>query len=115
MAEVKHDFDGIAGAGASLVFNALRGSGASFLTWGIFGSITFFVLKKLFNFLANQGLVILNLGADLVSTQVEKHKFDKALEEAIEKVKNKQNLTKEEMDAIDEPVRAAFRKFVSFV
>lgn len=116
MAEVKYQFDGISKITATLLFTTIAASPMSFLTTGFIGKITFYLLKRISNWLANQGLAILNVGVDAIKIAQEKKAFDRAIEEAINKVlEAKHKLTKEEQDAIDDPVKKAFRKFVSFV
>ncbi len=112
----KHKLKGFGKAGALLVFTQLAGTPMFFLTTGVLGKITFFFLQKIMSGLASKGLVVLNVGVDLLATAGEKKKFDSAIEEALNKIKNsKKQLTMEEKNAIDEPVRKAFRKFASLV
>lgn len=116
MAEVKHQFDGIAKATATLLFTSMAAGPFAFLTGGFLGHITFFILKRFSNWLANQGLALLNIGVDAIKIAQEKKKFDEEIDKAIKAVlEAKRKLTKEEQAAIDEPVKKAFRKFVSFV
>ena len=62
---------------------------------------------------ASKGLVILNVGIDILMTAGEKDDFDETLEQAINQVlTSKKKLTKEEGEKIDGPVKDKFRKFV---
>lgn len=98
------------------MFTALASSPLSFMTTGFFGKITFFFLEKLMNFLANNGLILLNIGVDHLQTAIEKDNFDEAIEEALKVVRNtKGKITKERAHEIDQPVIDAFRKFISLV
>ena len=116
MAEVKYQFDGIAKFNATLIFTALAGSSwGSFLTSGFVGRLVFFFLEKFGNWMANQGLAMANIGVDILITAHEKKNYDAVLEEAIHQVQSKRNLTQEEIDAIDEKVKAAAKKFIAFV
>lgn len=116
MAEAKYQFDGISKATATLLFTAMASGPLAFLTTGILGKITFFFLKKVGNWLANQGLALLNIGVDQIKISLEKRNFDRAMDEAIKKVmETNRRLTKEEQAEIDDPVKKAFREFASFV
>ena len=116
MAKVKHDFNGIAKLTATLIFTAMASGPSSVLTTGFLGQVTLFFLKRFSNWLTNQGLAVLNIGVDAIKIAGQKKDFDQEMEKAIQKVlTTKRRLTKEEQDAIDEPVKRAFRKFVSFI
>lgn len=111
----KYDFEGIARAGALLQFTALAASGAAPLTNGILGKFTFFLLVQLNKFLASNGLILLNIGVENVSTIIRKENFDSTLEAAFDAVHgNPDRLTAEEKKEIDDKVISAFDKFVDF-
>lgn len=116
MSTVKHNFDGIARASATMVFTAMAASPMAFITRGVLGQVTFFFLKKVMNWSANQGLAILNLGVDSLRIAQEKRTFDRQISEALAKVQaTKRRLTQEEKNEIDAPVIDAFRRFARFV
>ena len=116
MAEVKYEFPGLSKFNATLIFTAMASSPLAFLTTGFLGNITFFFLKKIGRWLANQGLALLNLGVDFLMVELEQRDFENAMDEAIAKVKaSKGRLTKEQKEEIDAPVKNAFRRFASFV
>lgn len=115
MAAEKYQFDGIASVSASFVLTAMAGSPLAFLTTGVLGKITFFFLQKIMNGLANNGLAVLNLGIDFLSVNFQERDFTEAMRAALiardKIITTKGKLTKEEMDAIDAPVKEAFRRF----
>lgn len=116
MAVVKHKFNNLSRGMATMIFTAMASTPLAFLTTGIVGKITFYFLQRWSNWLINQGLVLANVGIDFVKTASQKKDYDQAIEEAIQKVlQTKHRLTKEEQDAIDEPVKRAFRRFVKLV
>lgn len=116
MAYAKHKFDGIASVSATFAMTAMAGGPLAFLTTGFLGKITFFLLKKMMNGFTNNGLAVLNLGVDFLSTNFQERDFDEAMRAALiardKIITKKGRLTKEEMDAIDLPVKNTFRKFV---
>lgn len=117
MAEIKYQFDGIAKFNATLIFTALSGTAwGGFLTSGFVGRLVFFFLTKFGNWLANQGLAMANIGVDIILTAHEKNQYEQVIGEAIKKVQSiKRPLTKEEISAIDDQVKRAARRFISFV
>lgn len=112
----KHDLDGIGDASASAAIAALAANpSTSFLTAGLSGKILFWILSKFFSALASMGLVVLNVGAEKLSTAISKAGYDGSFESAeklIEEIRNTgRDLTPEEAKAIDDKVIEAFRKF----
>ena len=112
----KYRLDGIGGVSASAVMALLAAyPPTSFLTVGIIGKIVYFILKRLFSFLASGGLVILNLGAERLLGAIEKSNYDGSWESAqklIDSIRaTGREMTTEEIIAIDNGVIAAFRKF----
>lgn len=116
MAEVKHKFDGIARFTATLVFTKMAGGPLAFLTTGVLGKVTFFFLTKGSNWLANQGLAVLNVGVNHILVSQQKDQFEKAINEALNKVQGTSNkLSPVEVAEIDDKVIRAFRNFAYFV
>lgn len=107
----KYDFPGIKKAGTAAVEAVLAGTG-----WGaaILGSPFRPVFKMIIGYFvewaANKGLVIVNLAAIVVNGEIDQSRFDKAFDEALEKVKVP-GLSEKEKEQIDAKVREAFRKF----
>lgn len=112
----KRKLNGIGDASATLVLAALAASASTvFLTSGLTGKISFWLLSKLFSTLASLGLVILNVGAEKLLTAVDKAKYDGSWETAEKMMQEIQrtgrDLSPEEIQKIDEGVINAFRKF----
>ena len=107
----KYSFPGIKKWGAKGLTLALASTtwGAS-LTASFFAPVLNVILEYLVNWLANKGLIIINIGATFVEGQIDQKKFDSAVEEGLAKVKIG-GLTDEQKKAIDEAVIAAVRKF----
>lgn len=107
----KYDFPGIRKAGAAAVKVVLATT-----TWGAwlikspFMPVINLTAEWLTEWLANRGLLIINLGAIYVSGEIDQARFDKAIDEALEKVKVP-GLTDEQKKGIDDAVIQAFRKF----
>lgn len=112
---MKNKFEGIGSASASLTFALLAGSPLAWLTLGIQGKITFWILKQIYMRLADKGVIVLNIGAAKVSTLVERSDFDGSFDSAFEIInKRKGNLSDAEIKAIDDKVISALRKFTDF-
>lgn len=116
---MKYKFEGLGGAQATIIMALLAANPSTlFLTQGILGRIVHFVLKKLGMYLANYGLIFINVGAAAVETMVDAGNYDDAWSDAEKAVKlirdQGRKLTDEEIKAIDAPVIDAFRKFANF-
>lgn len=109
----KYDFAGLKQLGAAGLRTMLAASKLSFLLKG--GGLTDAILEFIANYLANSGLVILNVGAIYVSGHFDQKAFDSAFEKAITEIKTKGGsdaLSPEEKRAIDDEIIKAARKFV---
>lgn len=110
----KYNFQGIKKLGAAGLRLALASS--PYTAWTLkFGSITSFFLEWFSNWLANNGLMILNTGADYINGEFDQKRFDEAMDTAVSDIQKKggrENLTAEEKKAIDDEVIKAARKFV---
>lgn len=109
----KYNFKGIKKYGAQGILLAITSTAwGSFINiWGI-RQVAAILLEWLVNWLANNGLMILNIAAIAVEGEWDQKDFDKAMDEALAKVENKNGvLTPEEKAAIDDEVIAQFRKF----
>jgi len=117
MAEVKYQFKGMSRFNATLLFTALASSAwGSFLTTGLMGKFVFFILEKIGNWIANQGLALANIGIDEIKIMAEKDNFESVMDEAVKEVQNKKGrLTDAEKKKIDNRVKSAFRRFATFV
>ena len=67
-------------------------------------------LEQLVNWLANKGLIVINIGAAFVEGDIDQKKFDAAIEEGLAKLKIG-GLTDEQKKEIDAKVIDAIRKF----
>lgn len=107
----KYDFPGIKKAGTAAVKAVLASTG-----WGAqliaspFRPLVDLIIGHLVEWAANKGLVIINLTAIYVSGEIDQSRFEKAFEEALEKVKVP-GLSEKQKEQIDAEVREAFRKF----
>ncbi len=107
----KFDFPGIKKAGTAAVKAMLASTG-----WG--ATIIASPFSKLFDYLigyivewaANQGLIIINIGAIYLNGEIDQKKFDEAFEKALESVKVP-GLTDVQKEQIDNEVIKAFRDF----
>lgn len=110
----KYDFQGIKKLGAA----GLRGAMATspYTAWALKGGrLTDLILEFLTNWLANKGLLVLNLGAISVSGEVDQRNFDAAMDAAISEISRRGGrdaLTPAQKKAIDDEVIRAARKFI---
>ena len=108
----KYDFSGIKKAGAAAIQAVLAGtSWGGILFKNLLRPFMNGILELLVNWLANRGLFILNIGAIYVDSKFSQAAFDKAMSEAIEKVKaSGGTLTDAQKKAIDDEVIKAVRR-----
>ncbi len=112
----KYSFPGIQKAGTAALKVVLSSFG-----WGIwflkspFNFIPDMLFDMLLNWLANQGLIVMNIGAIYVNGQFDQMGFDKAMDEGLRKLGvGRDKLTPEQGKAIDEACKNAFRKFAPY-
>lgn len=115
----KHKLEGIGEATAALTMAALAANPQTvFLTGAVVGKIIWFVIKLLAMGGASIGLVVVNVGAAKVETIITENTFDGSWESAQKLIKaiieQGREVTDAEARKIDEPVKAAFRKFGRF-
>ncbi len=107
----KYDFPGFRNAG-TVAIKALLAT----TTWapailaGPFKPVLDFVIGQLSEWLANKGLLIIDVAAVFIEGELDQSAFDKAIDEALEQVKIP-GLTPEQKKAIDDEVIKAFRNF----
>lgn len=116
---MKHRLEGIGSASAAVIMVALAANPqTTFLTIGILGKIVFFVFKLVCMFLANIGLIVMDVGAAKLEVIIDEENFEEGWDRAENLIKRiratGRELTDEEIAAIDGPVIDAFRKFASF-
>lgn len=116
----KYDFLGIKKAGAAAIKAALASTswGASFVAsiwFKLLAPAEDMVLEMVVNWMANNGLVILNLGANWANGEFDQAAFDRSIEEGLGKIKlGRDKLTPEQGKAIDDSVIRAADKFIDF-
>ncbi len=99
----KYDFKGIKKQGASGLKLALASNPSS--AW--LAKIPFIstLLEVGVNWLANNGLIVLNIGAIYVSGEIDQSLLDRSIEDGLKKVQQAGNtLTPEQMKEIDDAV-----------
>ncbi len=109
----KYDFPGIKKLGAQSLRLALNASPYTAWFFKVPGSIL--VCEFFINWLANKGLLILNIGAIIIDSEIDQHALDKAMDDALRQITEqggRDKLTPEQRKAIDDEVIKAARKFV---
>lgn len=110
----KYDFKGIKKWGALGIESALSTVpwAAAIFKIPVIGTIARGTLELLVNWFANEGLLIINIGAIAIEGQWDQKGFDDAMNEALKKVQDtKGQLTDAQKKAIDDEVIKNFRKF----
>lgn len=114
----KYDFKGIKSKGAKAIELLLGASWAPFaaaMKLPVIGTLIDGGLQLLTNWLANNGLVVLNIGTIIVDGEFDQKGFDDAMDAALASVgTNRDQLSDAQKKAIDDKVIAAFRKFAPF-
>lgn len=114
MSSGKYDFKGIKRMGAAGLRLALASS--PYTAWTLKGgALTTFLLEWFSNWLANNGLMLLNIAADYIGNEFDQRAFDRAMDEAVAEITRKggrEKLTAAEKKAIDDEVIKVARKFV---
>lgn len=110
----KYNFKGIKRLGAAGLRGALLSS--PWTAWLIrVPNFTNFVLEAISNWLANKGLVILNLGAIYIEGEFDQAAWDKAMDNALGEIQLKggrEKLTPEQIKEIDDEIIRKARRFV---
>lgn len=110
----KYDFPGIKKLGIAGFRVALASS--PYTAWALkFGSLTDLFLGFIANYLANKGLILLNLGAIYVEGEIDQRSLDSAMDEALKQITNLgglDKLTPEQKREIDDKVIKAARSFI---
>lgn len=110
----KYDFKGIKKWGAVALKAALAST--PYTAWVLKGGVlTDMILEFIANWLANNGLVVFNLGFIYVDGEFDQKQFDSNLDAAFDEIRNKGGrdaLTPEQKKAIDDEVINAARKFI---
>lgn len=108
----RYDFKGIQKAMGRLIDGLLIGTKwGAWLLASPFKPVIDKLRDMLVNYLANRGLIILNIGANIVDGVLDQKALDRALDEGIRKVmQGRDKITPAEGRAIDDKVREAFDK-----
>jgi hypothetical protein len=110
----KYDFPGIKKKGAIGLKMALASS--PYTAWFLkLGTLSTLLLEFFANWLANNGLVVLNIGAIYVNGEIDQALLDRAIEEGLKKVEDpNSHLTPEQMKEIDDAVIKAADKALPY-
>lgn len=108
----KYKFDGISNGSAAALIAALSANPST----AFLPKIPFFRISVtlLFNLMANQGLVVMNLGGYYVNGVLDEKGLKNAIESGIIQVDGRDDLTQEEKDKIDDQVIKAARKALPY-
>jgi hypothetical protein len=109
----KYDFKGIKEKGAAGLRLALLSS--PYTAWlARFPALSNLLLEGLCNWMANKGLIVMNLGAYYVEGKLDQKAFDSAMEQGLKHVESGEKLTPEQIKDIDDAVIAAADKFLPY-
>ena len=110
----KYNFKGIKKSGKAGVKAALALS--PWTSWLLsLGSLLDLGIELCLNWLANRGLVVLNVGLDAIQGSKDQKGFDDAMDEAYRQITNAggvENLTPEQIKELDDAIIKATRKLV---
>ncbi len=110
----KYDFRGWKRGGAAVMRAALLSSPQT--AWLLkLGAVLDLFLEWIINWLANRGLVLMNVGAEFVQGEFDIKAFDNELDRAIAEIEKKggrDRLTPAEKKAIDDEVIKAARRLI---
>lgn len=116
----KYNFPGIQNGAKAAIKAALATTG-----WGLallanpffkfFEPVEDAAIDEAINFLANEGLIVLNLGAIVVNGEVDQTLFDKALDDGLKLVEQgRDKISDKQGRAIDDDVIKAARRYIDF-
>ena len=109
----KYDFKGIKTTGRFGLKSALATSPLSWINRG--GAFTDLVIEFFTNWLANNGLILLNTGAFYVGGELDQRALDQAIERGLKAVESSQGrLTPEQIKEIDDAVIKAAEKALPY-
>jgi len=110
----KYNFPGIRKAGAVAIKAALASSPLGGLLVGPLGPALAVSLEWLSEWLANRGIILLNVGAFEINGHFDQAAFDKAMDAGLSRLESGETISPEEMRAIDEKVKEAMRRFIPY-
>ena len=110
----KYDFQGIKKQGAAGL--RLAFSSSPYTAWLVkFPALTDFVLEFVANWLANKGLILMNLGAFYVGGKLDQNALDSAIDAGIKRVESADGkLTPAQIKEIDDAVIKAADKALPY-
>ena len=110
----KYDFKGIKKLGGAGLRAALLST--PYLAWlAKVPAVSNFISEFLANWLANKGLILLNVGAFYVNGELDQNALDSAIDEGLKKVEQSGGkLTPEQIKAIDDAVIKAADKALPY-
>lgn len=108
----RYDFKGIQKLSGRLIDGLLVGTGwGAWLLASPFKPIVNLFRDLIINFLANRGIILLNVIVNDVTGEIDQAAFDKSIDEGLRKVlQGRDKITPKEGQAIDDNVRKAFDK-----
>jgi hypothetical protein len=113
----KYDFKGIKKYGARGIEAAIAATtwGASLVRIPLFTVVEDLFFQLAVNWLANKGLIVMNIGAILIDGEVDQKNLDQAIEKGLQTVQlGREKLTPRQGKAIDDAVREAARRNIKF-
>jgi len=110
----KYDFQGIKKFGGAGLRAAILTT--PYLSWmGRFGALTNLVTEFAANWLANRGLILLNVGAFYIGGEIDQKSLDSAIENGLKAVElSNGKLTPEKMKEIDDAIIKAADKALPY-
>lgn len=106
----RYDFKGIQKATGFLIDTVIAGTGwGAWILASPFKPVIGVIRDFLINFLANQGIILINVGLNIVDGVANQKALDMALDAGIKRVmQGRDKITAREGKAIDDEVREAF-------
>ena len=106
----RYNFPGIQKAMGVLIDSLIAGTGwGAWILASPFRPVVAAVRDLLVNFLANRGLIVLNIGANIIDGNIDQAALDSALDAGIKKVmQGRDKITPAEGKKIDDDVAKAF-------
>lgn len=102
------------GAASWEIRAALASSPIGAVLNGPLGGTFGLLLEWLNEWLANRGIILLNIGAFKINGHFDQGAFDRAMDEGLAKIESGETLSPEEMREIDERVKEIVRRFIPY-
>lgn len=106
----RYDFKGIQKAAGFFIDTIVAGTGwGAWILASPFKPVFVYIRDFAINWLANRGLILLNVGVHIVDGVLDQKAFDAAIDEGLKKVmQGRDKITPKEGQAIDDKVRKTF-------